>query len=152
MNRKKIARIGSIVMILCLLLTIFIGAMSVKAAERLSTTATASAGAAPTPAASSTTGTTTQPPNNDIDGDGIPNNEDPDIDGDGIVNGLDPDIDGDGIPNAQDPNPAGTNAVDSTPPIVRHDLSIWQWAEGAGVLIVLGWLVALPILRRRKRR
>ncbi len=139
MNRNKIAKIGSIVMILCLLLTIFIGAMSVKAAERVSATPTASSSVNPAP-------------NNDIDGDGIPNNQDPDIDGDGVVNGLDPDIDGDGIPNAQDPNPAGTNAVDSTPPIVRHDVSIWQWLEGAGVLIVLGWLVALPIVRRRKRR
>lgn len=35
----------------------------------------------------------------DTDGDGIPDREDPDIDGDGIPNGSDPDVDGDGIPN-----------------------------------------------------
>ncbi|MBL31468.1 MAG: hypothetical protein CMP62_01910 [Flavobacteriales bacterium] len=56
----------------------------------------------------------------DIDGDGIPNNEDPDMDGDGIPNiaaFLELDIDGDGIPNDgldgipgnedDDPNPNG---------------------------------------------
>ena len=36
-------------------------------------------------------------PNGDIDGDGIPNIDDPDIDGDGILNGEDPDVDGDGF-------------------------------------------------------
>ncbi|XP_030369603.1 sarcalumenin isoform X2 [Scaptodrosophila lebanonensis] len=38
----------------------------------------------------------------DIDGDGIPNNQDDDIDGDGIPNDEDDDIDGDGIPNEKD--------------------------------------------------
>ncbi|ALC46803.1 CG9297 [Drosophila busckii] len=38
----------------------------------------------------------------DIDGDGIPNEEDDDIDGDGIPNEKDDDIDGDGIPNDED--------------------------------------------------
>ncbi|EDV90690.1 midasin isoform X2 [Drosophila grimshawi] len=38
----------------------------------------------------------------DIDGDGIPNDEDDDIDGDGIPNEKDDDIDGDGIPNDED--------------------------------------------------
>ncbi|XP_023163591.2 sarcalumenin isoform X2 [Drosophila hydei] len=38
----------------------------------------------------------------DIDGDGIPNDEDDDIDGDGIPNDKDDDIDGDGIPNEDD--------------------------------------------------
>ncbi|EDW24986.1 GL23092 [Drosophila persimilis] len=39
---------------------------------------------------------------NDIDGDGIPDDEDDDIDGDGIPNDKDDDIDGDGIPNEDD--------------------------------------------------
>ena len=38
----------------------------------------------------------------DSDGDGVKNGDDPDVDGDGIDNGDDPDIDGDGIPNDQD--------------------------------------------------
>ncbi|XP_052837040.1 uncharacterized protein LOC128252896 isoform X2 [Drosophila gunungcola] len=38
----------------------------------------------------------------DIDGDGIPNDEDEDIDGDGIPNEEDDDIDGDGVPNSKD--------------------------------------------------
>jgi hypothetical protein len=39
---------------------------------------------------------------NDIDGDGIPNDQDPDMDGDGIPNNEDPDMDGDGINNNGD--------------------------------------------------
>lgn len=38
----------------------------------------------------------------DIDGDGVPNDKDSDIDGDGIPNDLDKDIDGDGVPNEHD--------------------------------------------------
>ncbi|XP_064551164.1 uncharacterized protein LOC135437213 isoform X2 [Drosophila montana] len=38
----------------------------------------------------------------DIDGDGIPNDKDDDIDGDGILNEDDDDIDGDGVPNDED--------------------------------------------------
>lgn len=43
----------------------------------------------------------------DIDGDGIPNVDDPDMDGDGIPNLEDPDVDGDGVPNDDDPEPCG---------------------------------------------
>ncbi|WP_335987384.1 hypothetical protein [Spongiibacter tropicus] len=43
----------------------------------------------------------------DIDGDGIPNWDDPDIDGDGIPNTADNDSDGDGVPNNLDGNPDG---------------------------------------------
>ncbi|MEX0325925.1 MAG: dockerin type I domain-containing protein [Puniceicoccaceae bacterium] len=39
---------------------------------------------------------------NDIDGDGIPNDEDPDDDNDGIPDEEDPDMDGDQIPNDED--------------------------------------------------
>lgn len=44
---------------------------------------------------------------NDIDGDGIPNEDDPDVDGDGQPNGSDNDIDGDGLPNGHDPDADG---------------------------------------------
>jgi hypothetical protein len=152
MDRNKIAKIGSIVMILSLLMTIFIGAMSVKAA-------TPAPGETPPPMSASvpTVPVSTPAPsavelgaNSDLDGDGIVNNDDPDIDGDGIVNGLDPDIDGDGIPNGQDGNPASTNLVDSSAPGQFAADRAWQWAGGIAVLLVLGWLVALPYIRRRK--
>jgi hypothetical protein len=55
---------------------------------------------------------------NDLDGDGIPNAQDPDIDGDGIPNQFDNDVDGDCIPNGQDPDPYGPNndGVSEKPP------------------------------------
>jgi len=43
----------------------------------------------------------------DLDGDGIPNENDDDIDGDGILNENDDDIDGDGILNGQDSSLGG---------------------------------------------
>ncbi len=55
---------------------------------------------------------------NDLDGDGIANNQDPDIDGDGIANASDFDIDGDRIPNEIDDDVDGDgiiNADDDTP-------------------------------------
>jgi hypothetical protein len=48
----------------------------------------------------------------DIDGDGIPNDRDPDIDGDGIPNDKDSDMDGDGIPNGEDPDMDGDGIPD----------------------------------------
>ncbi|UCE58489.1 MAG: hypothetical protein JSU63_13725 [Phycisphaerales bacterium] len=50
----------------------------------------------------------------DIDGDGIPNEEDPDIDGDGLPNYTDPDVDGDGLLNADDPDLDGDGLPDLT--------------------------------------
>ena len=137
MNRNNLVKIGAIVMILSLLLSIFVGAMSVLAAETVSGSAIAVSAAH-------------QGPNPDIDSDGTINNEDPDIDGDGIDNGIDDDMDGDGILNNQDGNPTSTNEVDSTPARdARADLAL-QWAGGIAVLAVLGWLVALPYIRRRR--
>ena len=133
-------------MILSMLITIFIGAMSIKAATmpgRGIAEIPTFAGASPAQAIHAGV-------NPDIDGDGIPNNQDGDIDGDGIDNGLDPDIDGDGIPNSQDGNPASTNNVDSVPPKDIQGEQRLQWFGGAAVLAVLGWLVALPYLRKRK--
>jgi hypothetical protein len=144
MDRNKIARVGAIVMILSMLLTIFIGAMSVKAAT-LPVSVQSNAGMLVSGPQQALRGV-----NPDIDGDGILNNDDPDIDGDGIDNAVDPDIDGDGIPNNKDGNPASTNNVDSVPPKDLQAELGWQWAGGAGVLAVLAWLVALPYLRKRK--
>jgi hypothetical protein len=145
MNRNKIARIGAIVMILSMLLTIFIGAMSIKAATQPGLAIDAVPGLSLSHTTPVVTGV-----NPDIDGDGILNNEDGDIDGDGIDNGLDPDIDGDGIPNTKDGNPASTNNVDSVPPKDVRTEATWQWIGGSAVLAVLGSLVALPYLRKRK--
>ncbi|KAH8243198.1 hypothetical protein KR032_005341 [Drosophila birchii] len=49
----------------------------------------------------------------DIDGDGIPNDEDDDIDGDGIPNDEDDDIDGDGVPNSKDEDIDGDGVPNS---------------------------------------
>ena len=137
MNRNTIVKIGAIVMILSLLLSIFVGAMSVLAAE-------------PSLSSSISGVAAHQGPSPDIDGDGTINNEDPDIDGDGIDNGIDEDMDGDGILNNQDGNPTSTNEVDSTPVRdARVDL-VFQWVGGIAVLAVLAWLVALPYVRRRR--
>ena len=54
-------------------------------------------------------------PDGDLDGDGIPNREDPDMDGDGIPNDRDEDSDGDGVPDAQDEYRYGTNPDPSGP-------------------------------------
>lgn len=58
-------------------------------------------------------------PNNqdsDIDGDGIPNNADSDMDGDGINNDADTDDDGDGIPDTEDNNTGGGSGIDCEDP------------------------------------
>ena len=140
MNRNRIVKIGAIVMIFSLLITIFVGPMSVMASPLASVASGAEIGGSQVH----------QGPSPDIDGDGIINNEDPDIDGDGVDNGIDEDMDGDGIPNSQDGNPASTNDVDSTPARdARADVAL-QWGGGIAVLAVLGWLVALPYLRKRR--
>jgi hypothetical protein len=133
MNRNTIVKIGAIVMILSLLLSIFVGAVASFAIERVQVISIVHQG-----------------PNPDIDDDGVINNEDPDLDGDGIDNGVDPDIDGDGIPNGEDGNPASTNDVDSVPPSDPRAETAVQWTGGIAVLAVLGWLVALPFIRRRR--
>jgi len=48
----------------------------------------------------------------DIDGDGIPDNQDEDRDGDGVLDIQDSDIDGDGIPNAEDDDADGNGIPD----------------------------------------
>jgi hypothetical protein len=152
MNRNHIVKLGAIVMIFSLLITIFVGAMSVMAATPTTSLSGISVPEHSSPKSVSDQLPTSvhQGPNPDIDGDGIANNEDPDLDGDGIDNGVDPDIDGDGIVNGQDGNPTSTNNVDSVPPKDARVETAWQWGGGLAVLAVLGWLVALPYLRKRK--
>ena len=145
MNRNRIVKIGAIIMIFSLLITIFVGALAATAASS-STASTAGSSLLVTSVSSAAH----KGSNPDIDGDGIANNEDPDIDGDGIDNGLDPDIDGDGIVNGQDGNPTSTNNVDSVPAKDAGVETAWQWVGGIAVLAVLGWLVTLPYLRKRK--
>ncbi len=101
-RRNKRLRWVSISIILALILSLLVGALSV------SPTTPASAGVfAPHSAESELV---------DTDGDGIENNADSDVDGDGIVNGEDPDIDGDGIENFNDADPIDTTDVDSNAP------------------------------------
>ncbi len=133
MNRNLLVKIGAIVIILSLFLSIFVGAVASFASDRAQGQISVIQGPSP-----------------DIDGDGIINNEDPDIDGDGIDNGLDSDIDGDGSENGQDGNPTSTNDVDSVPPKDARVETAFQWGGGIAVLAVLGWLVALPYIRRRR--
>lgn len=152
MNRNQIVKFGAIIMIFSLLITIFVGALSVMAATPSENLAGVSASVNQASNASSgqQSSSVHQGPNPDIDGDGIANNEDPDLDGDGIDNGVDSDIDGDGIANGKDGNPTSTNNVDSLPPKDARVETAWQWGGGLAVLAVLGWLVALPYLRKRK--
>ena len=148
MNRNKIVRIGAIVMILSMLITIFIGAMSIKA----DTIPGRGIAEMPTSVVSDEASVKIMHTgvNPDIDGDGLLNNDDGDIDGDGIDNGMDSDIDGDSLPNSEDGNPASTNNVDSVPPKDVQAEQRLQWGGGVAVLAVLAWLVALPYLRKRK--
>ncbi len=81
----------------------------------------------------------------DIDGDDVPNERDNDMDGDGVVNSQDSDLDGDGVPNANDWGPYdpadrrmgaeeyGIQIGRSVYPIE----SIWLRKNGANVIIML---------------
>lgn len=149
MNRNKIVKTGAIVMILSLLITIFVGAMSIQPSKAATPSYSPTPALTP-PTAGKTFDQSQVGPGGDIDGDGLPNNEDPDINGNGLPNGTDPDIDGDGIANGEDGNPASTNLVDSSAPGAFAADRAWQWGGGLAVLAVLGWLVALPYLRKRK--
>jgi LPXTG-motif cell wall-anchored protein len=127
-------------------------------------------------------GNQTLPPGLDIDGDGTPNwtdengngkwdpgeQIDPDIDGDGIPNEQDDDIDGDGIPNDKDETPygpatpAGTGAgsglptTGNTQPIAQRladtfgklgeENPILASLLGVAAIVIIGVLV----LKRRK--
>lgn len=140
MPNKKWVRWAAIVVILAMLFSVMLAAI---------TSAPVSASAA------SATPTVCEPI--DTDGDGIYNNDDPDIDGDGTVDGEDSDIDGDGIANAQDNDPASTNCeMSTTPPIMippagSVDLAngfSWQWIVGV-LAIGFGYLTLRQVRRRK---
>ncbi|XP_055530508.1 uncharacterized protein LOC129721676 isoform X2 [Wyeomyia smithii] len=62
---------------------------------------------------------------NDLDGDGIPNDQDPDDDNDGILDSQDDDDDNDGIPDAQDmddDNDGIPDSVDADSKMTANDL------------------------------
>lgn len=93
--RARMVRWAAISVILALMLSLLVAAISVSP----------SSAATPTPQAAC--------PLFDTDGDAITNDIDPDIDGDDVVNGLDEDIDGDEIVNSMDTDPASTNCYDT---------------------------------------
>ena len=93
--RARMVRWAAISVILALLLSLLVAAISVSP----------SSAASPTPQAACALF--------DTDGDAITNDIDPDIDGDGVVNGLDEDIDGDEIVNSMDTDPASTICNDT---------------------------------------
>jgi len=78
--------------------------------------------------------TPTGTPNpNDIDGDGIPNGQDPDVDGDGIDNINDPDVDKDGQHNSvdtDDDNDGTTDSQDATPGGYGTTQATWRASWG----------------------
>jgi hypothetical protein len=95
----------------------------------------------------------------DTDNDGIKNNSDSDIDGDGIVNGKDEDIDGDNLVNGSDTDPAATNCEKSTTvPELNEELTVdgtakpvevaWQWIVGV-LAIGFGYLTLRQVRRRK---
>ena len=156
-RRERIIRMGAIVIVLALLLSLLAGAFSVVPAQAASKSTTGSSNKyvhiwsmAPNVAISDPLSPI------DTDGDGIPNNEDPDIDNDGIVNANDDDIDGDGIPNFEDGDPAGTNGFDGNPPAKPGSFTFTELAEngtlgwvfvGASVLIIGVGLIVLKSLK-----
>lgn len=101
-RQNKRLKAVSITIILALVLSLLVGAMSITP-----TPAIAQGGSSVLSADQEVV---------DTDGDGVENNADPDVDGDGIVNGEDPDIDGDGIENFDDADPIDTTDVDSNAP------------------------------------
>jgi hypothetical protein len=150
MPRDKIIRIGAIVIVLALLLSLLAGAFSITPSQ--------AADLGTNPKSVQVQQETAEIV--DTDGDGIENNEDPDVDGDGIVNGNDSDIDGDGIENFDDADPIDTTDIDSKAPqkpdrpqapgAILSEESDWLWLVfpvGIATLTSL-WILA----KRRKNR
>ncbi len=139
--KKRVIKWASISVILAILMSLMIAAISVS----------------PSSAATPTTEPTVCA-QIDTDGDAITNDVDSDIDGDEIVNGLDEDIDGDGILNVKDSDPAATNCgADAPPPATlqtdepenAQEPSVWI----ASIVIAalgLGYILLRRIRRRQK--
>lgn len=138
--RKRLIKWASITVIVSILLSLMIAAISVSPASAAEATPSA---ACIIP---------------DTDGDAITNDIDPDLDGDEIVNGLDDDIDGDKVLNADDGDPASTNCDDSAiPPILPGDKTpdeqpeLLRYAAALTVLVFgLGYIVLRRIRRAKK--
>jgi MYXO-CTERM domain-containing protein len=91
----------------------------------------------------------------DIDGDGIPNADDDDVDGDGIPNEFDFDADGDGMSNEDDDTPTGPDGTgDSTdlpPKKGCGSCATGQTSDPGLPLVLLLGLLGLALRRRRSR-
>ena len=152
-RRERIIRIGAIVLVLALLLSLLAGAFSVAPAQ--ATTINKFGEFYKFVQIQEVTSEIV-----DTDGDGIENNEDPDVDGDGLVNGEDSDIDGDGIENFEDADPIDTTDIDSkapekpSRPEVLGDIltgqSSWFWTLTPIGLVALISLILLA--KRRNKR
>ena len=144
-SRNKRLRWVSISIILALILSLLVGALSV--------TPTVPASAAGFSAHSTDSELV------DTDGDGIENNADSDVDGDGIVNGEDPDIDGDGIENFSDADPIDTTDVDSNAPekpirpVGAGDIFVqstaWIWIS---LSLVAASVISASLLAKRRKK
>lgn len=143
--RARMVRWAAISVILALLLSLLVAAISVS----------------PSSAASATTitsETSTDCAPIDSDGDAITNDVDPDIDGDEIVNGLDDDIDGDKILNGEDSDPAATNCgKNAPPPVIQPEPeenvtnADTTWIAIVGVaLLGIGYLVLRRVRASKK--
>jgi hypothetical protein len=151
LRRNKVFRIGAIVIVLALLLSLLAGAFSI----------TPSQAAEPTKSVHiSESDNSPLGDSVDTDGDGIVNNLDPDVDGDGIVNGKDSDIDGDGIENFDDADPIDTTNIDSNSPekpdrpagvgdITQQPTTWFVGVPVAGLILLIS---ALVLAKRRQKR
>ena len=152
-RRERIIRMGAIVLVLALLLSLLAGAFSVAPAQAASIKNFGEVNKS----------VHIQQVTSEIvdtDGDGIENNEDPDVDGDGLVNGEDSDIDGDGIENFDDADPIDTTDIDSKAPEkpsrpegtgdILSSGSSWIWISLPVALVTLISLILLG--KRRKKR
>jgi hypothetical protein len=158
-RRERIIRMGAIVIVLALLLSLLAGAFSVAPAQASPKAVNGSFdnsvqiySKAPNIASANPVSPI------DTDGDGIPNNEDPDIDNDGVVNANDGDIDGDGTSNFEDGDPAATNGFDGNPPAKPGSFTFTELAEngtlgwvltGAALLIIWVGLIVRKSLKKR---
>ena len=151
-RRERVVRMGAIVIVLALLLSLLAGAFSVtpsQAADFGSLGKSVQIQKAAYFAGNQAI---------DTDGDGTPNNEDPDIDGDGVSNVNDNDIDGDGTANFDDGDPAATNGFDGKTPSKPGGFTFDELAENGaswwvffGTILVVGASIVFGRKIQQKR-
>jgi len=151
-RRERIIRMGAIVLVLALLLSLLAGAFSIAPAQ--ASTFTKLKEFDKSVHIQEVTSEIV-----DTDGDGTENNQDPDVDGDGLVNGEDSDIDGDGIENFDDADPIDTTDIDSkapekpSRPDVLGDILpggsslLWMSLPIGAAALISAWILA----KRRKK-